>query len=100
VRSAWCWRRFTEAALDGVAQLPASQAAEVRYEDMVSAPAGTADALARFLNLSPAGRTELGAGLARARPDSVGRWRSALGPAELADVQAEAGPLLTRLGYT
>jgi hypothetical protein len=100
VRSAWCWRRFTEAALDGVAQLPASQAAEVRYEDMVSSPAGTADALARFLNLSPAGRTELGAGLARARPDSVGRWRSALGPAELADVQAEAGPLLTRLGYT
>lgn len=100
VRSAWCWRRFTEAALDGMAQMPAARAVEVRYEEMVSSPAATADRLARFLSLSPAGGADLDAGLARARPDSVGRWRSALGPAELADVQAEIGPLLTRLGYT
>jgi hypothetical protein len=99
VRSAWCWRRFTEAALDGVAGLPPGRAAEVRYEAMVTDPVATADALADVLGLSPAGRVALQAGLARARPDSVGRWRTALGERELADVLAEIGPLLTRLGY-
>ena len=99
VRSAWCWRRFTEAALDGVAGLAADRAVEIRYEAMVSDPAATADTLADFLELPPAGRAELHAGLARARPDSVGRWRVALGERELADVLAEIGPLLTRLGY-
>jgi len=99
VRSAWCWRRFTEAALHGVAGLAAGRAAEVRYEAMVSDPAATADILADFLDLSRAGREALHASLARARPDSVGRWRKALGERELADVLAEIGPLLARLGY-
>ena len=99
VRSAWCWRRFTEAALDGVAALAAGRAAEVRYEALVSDPAATADMLADFLELPPAGRAGLHASLARARPDSVGRWRAALGERELAAMLAEIGPLLTRLGY-
>jgi hypothetical protein len=30
---------------------------------------------------------------------SVGRWRSDLDPAQLADVEAEAGALLRELGY-
>ena len=77
VRSAWCWRRFTEAALEGVAGLAAGRAAEVRYEAMVSDPAATADTLADFLELSSAGRAGLHTSLARARPDSVGRWRPA-----------------------
>jgi Sulfotransferase family len=99
VRSAWCWRRFTEAALDGVAGLASGRAAEVRYEAMVSDPAATADMLADFLGLTPDGRAGLHASLARARTDSVGRWRNALGERELADVLAEIGPLLARLGY-
>jgi hypothetical protein len=99
VRSAWCWRRFTEAALDGVAGLEPGQATEVRYEAMVSEPHVAADLLADFLELAPDARAGLHAGLARARPDSVGRWRAALGEPELTDVLAEIGPLLTRLGY-
>ncbi len=99
VRAAWCWRRFTEAALDGVAQLPPGRAAEVRYEAMVSDPAGTADMLAGFLGAPAAGRDELRAAMGRARPDSVGRWRNALTDSGIADVQAEIGPLLARLGY-
>lgn len=98
-RSAWCWRRFTEAALDGVAGLAAGRAAEVRYEAMVTDPAATADRLADFLELSSADRAALHASLARARPDSVGRWRAALGEREIADMLAEIGPLLTRLDY-
>jgi hypothetical protein len=99
VRSAWCWRRFTEAALDGVAGLPACRSTEIRYEALVSDPAATADALADFLELSSADRATLHASLSRTRPDSVGRWRASLGEGELADVLAEIGPLLTRLGY-
>lgn len=99
VRSAWCWRRFTEAALDGVTGLPPGRAAEVRYEAMVSDPVATADMLADFLELSPPGRAGLHVGLASARPDSVGRWRAVLGERELADVLTEIGPLLARLGY-
>jgi hypothetical protein len=99
VRSAWCWRRFTEAALDGVALLPPGRAAEVRYEAMVSDPAGTADMLAGFLGASAAGRDEMRAGMGRARPDSVGRWRDVLSDSDITDVQTEIGPLLARLGY-
>jgi Sulfotransferase family len=98
-RSAWCWRRFTEAALDGVAKLPPGRAVEVRYEAMVSDPAATADHLAGFLGTSPGGRGELRAAMARARPDSVGRWRATLSGQDVAEVEAEIGPLLTRLGY-
>jgi sulfotransferase family protein len=98
-RSAWCWRRFTEAALAGLAGLAGHRAIEVRYEIMVADPHGTADQLAGFLTLAPAGRAALHDGLARAKPDSVGRWRTALGERELADVRAEIGSLLARLGY-
>jgi len=99
VRSAWCWRRFTEAALDGVAGLRPGRAAEIRYEAMVADPGATADMLADFLELPPADWAGLHASLNRAKADSVGRWHAALGERELADVLAEIGPLLTRLGY-
>jgi hypothetical protein len=100
VRSAWCWRRHTEAALDGMGGLAAGRAAEVRYEAIVSNPPAVADMLADFLELSPASRSELRASLGRVSPESVGRWRNDLTERELADVLAEIGPLLARLGYT
>jgi hypothetical protein len=99
VRSAWCWRRFTEAALDGQARLPRERAIEVRYEAVVASPAATGRLLAEFLDTTPAGQEALCAGLARARPDSVGRWRHALSQPDLALVEREIAPLLARLGY-
>jgi hypothetical protein len=99
VRSAWCWRRFTEAALDGLAGLPAARSIEVRYESVVHDPAGAAGLLSDFLGASPAGRQALRAGLAEARPGSVGRWRAALRAEEVSAVEKETGALLTRLGY-
>ena len=100
VRSAWCWRRFTTAALAGLAGLPAGQMLELRYESVVRDPAGTAELLAGFLETSPAGLAALQAGLAQAKTSSVGRWRDVLTEPEIADVNAEIGPLLSRLGYT
>jgi hypothetical protein len=99
VRSAWCWRRFTEAALRGLAELPADRRIEVRYESVVRDPAGTARLLAGFLGTTPAGHQAVAAGLAEAKPGSVGRWRSALTGHQVAEVEQETGDLLTRLGY-
>ena len=99
VRTAWCWRRFTEAALDGLATLPAERWTELRYESVVSDPMAAADLLGDFLGTSPEGLEALRAGLARARPDSAGRWKKVLDGDQVADVEQEIGPLLTRLGY-
>jgi hypothetical protein len=100
VRTAWCWRRFTTAALDGLAGLPAGRVLELRYESLVRDPGGAAGLLAGFLETSPAGRQALRDGLARARTGSVGRWRDGLAEDQVAEVEAEIGPLLSRLGYT
>jgi hypothetical protein len=99
VRAAWCWRRFTTAALDGLARLPTARTLELRYEVLVRDPAGSADLLAGFLETSPAGLRALRIGLGEARSSSVGRWRAALAGREVAEVQAEIWPLLSRLGY-
>jgi hypothetical protein len=100
VRSAWCWRRFTTASLDGLAGLPAGRVLELRYERMVHDPAGAAELLSGFLETSPAGLRALQAGLGEARTSSAGRWRRILNESQVAEVEAEIGPLLTRLGYT
>jgi hypothetical protein len=99
VRTAWCWRRFTEAALDGLATLPAERVIEVRYEDVVTDPMTAAEALAGFLDATPAGLQALREGLAGARSSSVGRWREALDQDQVIEVENEIRPLLTRLGY-
>jgi hypothetical protein len=99
VRSAWCWRRFTAAALDGLAGLPDGRAIELRYESLVHDPAGAAESLAGFLGTSPAGRRALRDGLAGARTGSVGRWRGVLDERQVGAVETEIGPLLGRLGY-
>lgn len=99
VRTAWCWRRFTEAGLDGLATLARGRAIQVRYESVVSDPMGAAAALGEFLGASAAGQQALRAGLAQASGNSVGRWRKALGEREITEVEREIGPLLTRLGY-
>ena len=99
VRTAWCWRRFTEAALEGLTALPADRKVEVRYEDVVADPMTAAQTLSGFLGTSAAGSDALRAGLARARGDSVGRWRKILQDPEAAEVEKEIGPLLSLLGY-
>ena len=99
VRSAWCWRRFTEAALTGLAGLPSDRTIELRYEILVSDPSAAAEQLAHFLATSPAGAKALRAGLDGASSGSVGRWREALSQRELGEVEAAIGPLLSRLGY-
>jgi Sulfotransferase family len=90
-RVAWAWRRYVTAgcALGDVAQ-------ELRYEQICTEPEAAA---ARLASLLDAPIEEVRRALAPARPESVGRYRRDLSDKQLADVEAEAGPLLRQLGY-
>lgn len=88
-RAAWAWRRYVDAVLgSGVA------VQEVRYEQLTAQE--TAEKLAAALD-APA--EPLIQSLGQAHASSVGRYRRDLTPEQLADVEAEVGELLRRLGY-
>ena len=88
-RCAWAWRRYVEAVRGSSA---GDRLLEVRYESL----AGSADRIAEFLG---ANVTSTHRAIDRFRDSSIGRWRKDLTPEQLADVEAEAGPLLAELGY-
>jgi hypothetical protein len=88
-RCAWAWRRYVEAVRGaGVGD----RLLEVRYESLAS----SADRLAEFLDANVASAHRA---IDRFRDSSIGRWKRELTPEQLADVEAEAGPLLAELGY-
>jgi hypothetical protein len=88
-RCAWVWRRYVSAVRDsGVPVI------EVRYERLATAPSGTSADLARLLGVPT---DAMVAALGAAHASSVGRWHRDLTPAQLADVEAEAGPLLSTI---
>ena len=89
-RCAWAWRRYVEAVRGAGA---GDRLLEIRYESL----AGVADELAGFLGSNV---TSTHRAMDRFRDSSIGRWRKELSPEQLADVEAEAGPLLAELGYT
>jgi hypothetical protein len=88
-RCAWAWRRYIEAvrAADAGERL-----LEIRYESFASC----AEELAAFLDASV---TATHRALDDFRDTSIGRWRTELTPEQVADVEAEVGPLLAELGY-
>ncbi len=100
-RSAWCWRRFTEAAFDGLATLPADRLLRISYETLVDDPMPFAETLADFLDVEAGpDRVPLRNALGHASPASVGRWREALSTEDAAAVTRQCGPLLGELGYS
>jgi len=89
-RCAWAWRRYVGAVQTSGA---GDRLLEIRYEAL----AGVADGLAEFLGADvPSTHRSLD----RFRDSSIGRWRRELTSEQLADVEAEAGPLLADLGYS
>jgi protein-tyrosine sulfotransferase len=90
-RAAWAWRRYVTAA-----RAVPERTLEIRYEELVSKPEVVASRLAEYLDLEP---EPLRASLAEAFDRSVGRYRKDLTPAQLAEVEEEAGTLLQDLGY-
>jgi hypothetical protein len=90
-RAAWAWRRYLSAV-----RATAPGALEVRYEELAADPAATAQRIAMHID---AGVEPLAQALRAMHAESVGRWRRDLTSEQLADVEAEAGPLLRELGY-
>jgi hypothetical protein len=90
-RAGWAWRSYLSAA-----RAAAPDALEVRYEQLAADPGGTASRIAAHVDGDP---EPLAQALSAVHADSVGRWRRDLAPEQVADVEAEAGPLLRELGY-
>ncbi len=90
-RCAWVWRSYVSAVRDS--GVPVT---EVRYERLVTDTASATEELAGALGV-PA--EAMATALGDAHASSVGRWQRDLTPPQLADVEAEAGDLLTTLGY-
>ena len=88
-RAAWAWRRYVSAALES-----GEDVHEVRYERLTAEETGRKLAAALEAPAEP-----LIQALGEAHASSVGRYRRDLTPEQLADVEAEAGELLRRLGY-
>ncbi len=89
-RAAWAWRRYVTVARE------AEGVHEVRYEELSANPGEVAADLAERLGVDA---KDLTARLSAAHGTSVGRFRTELTEEQLADVEAEAGPLLRELGY-
>jgi hypothetical protein len=90
-RAAWAWRRYVEAGL-----ALGGRAVEVRYEALARGPEGVAATLSEALGVP---EDPLAGALRGAHGASIGRYVRDLTEAQLADVEAEAAPLLARLGY-
>jgi len=99
-RMAWAWRRYTETGLSQAAVLGPERYHELRYEDLVTEPIEEGERILRFLGIRGEASREifLNACL-RADDTSVGTHRSTFYPSEMAEIDAEAGELLRRLGY-
>lgn len=90
-RAAWAWRSYVSAA-----RAAPGRTVELRYEELVTDPAAATRPLEHALAIDA---DELSGAFSEAHAGSVGRWRRDLTEEQLADVEAEAGPLLAELGY-
>ena len=89
-RAAWAWRRHVAAVrASGVAYH------ELRYEELVTDPEGTARRLGDLIGVPAADLAGLGA----AHSGSLGRYREQLTGEQLAEVEDEARVELTAFGY-
>jgi transposase-like protein len=68
----------------------------VRYEELAADPDASAARIAGHID---ADANALAQALRDVHSQSVGRWRRDLTEKQVAEVEAEAGPLLRELGY-
>jgi Sulfotransferase family len=91
-RAAWAWRSYLAAAR----RVGDEGMLELRYESIAADPSAVAETIAAHLGCDPA---PLIRGLGRFHDRSIGRYRRDLTDEQLGDVEREAGPLLSELGY-
>lgn len=99
-RCIWIWRSFVEAALKLSRSLPKERYYEQRYEDLGTCSDHHGEIILDFLGIhDERSRTEFRSALKQAHTTSFNSWREELSPAQLLEIEGEAGPLLRRLGY-
>ena len=96
-RAAWVWRRYESTARAHLARTGAPSL-EIRYERLVHDPGAVARELARFLDAEDRAARFVEV-FGDTRASASGRWRRDLDADQRADVEREAGRLLTDLGY-
>lgn len=97
-RCIWIWRRHQE-EIERLRSAVTLDQHHLRYEDLVQQPARTLDRLLDYLHVPDHGRLDVLSESANGHAASVGRWQQTFDADELAIIEAEAGPLLTKLGY-
>jgi hypothetical protein len=90
-RAAWAWRRYVSAAREAP-----ERTIELRYEALADDPGGEADRVAGALGSAS---EPLRRAFREVHGASVGRWRRDLTAEQVDEVEAEAGELLSDLGY-
>src|SRR4051812_1261914 len=99
-RMAWAWRAYVEAGIRDGRALPPERYLEVRYEELVTNPSGTAEQVLDFLGITAeTSRAQFSEALQRADSRSVGAWRRRFDEREVAEIEAEIGQTLRQLGY-
>jgi hypothetical protein len=99
-RMIWAWRRYVEAALRDGPPLGPEKYLQVRYETLVQQPRDSAVEVLDFLGIGrPASRNAFIAAVERADARSIGSWRTRFDAQQIAEVEADSGPLLRSLGY-
>ncbi len=96
-RGAWAWRQYESTAALHLGRLAAPRVVRVRYEELAATPDEVAAQVARSLGVSAPG--PFVRGFEGMHAASVGRHAEVLTPAQVAEVEAEAGHLLRELGY-
>jgi hypothetical protein len=100
-RMIWAWRRYTEAALADGPALGPERYLELRYETLVTRPRAEGEKILDFLGVArPASRASFMAAMSRAEEGSIRGWTTAFDTDQLAEIEADSGKLLQKLGYT
>ncbi|CAN5750581.1 hypothetical protein BH24CHL8_BH24CHL8_07900 [soil metagenome] len=100
-RVIWAWRRYVEAASRDGPSLGEQRYLEIRYEELLADPCGHGERMLDFMGIDrPASREAFLSALERADPTSRGGWRRELSATDIGVVEADAGDLLHRLGYS
>ncbi len=92
------WRECVMQAVVIGRQLPRENYIEIRYEDLVTAPAIHWARLADFFSIAPEG-SSLEFLMTSARTSSCGRWRRHLTREQLEELEPHIRPTLVFLGY-
>jgi hypothetical protein len=100
-RMIWAWRRYTEEALQDGPTLGPERYLEVRYETLVTHPRDEGERILDFLGVArPASRARFMAAIDRAEEGSIGGWKRSFDADQLAEIEADSGDLLRKLGYS